>query len=185
MSERMPTHSPEHQRPNHGELERMAAERLRQSGERGAEKSPDRKSEVIAAREKLAHAEHQASPHETGSKSEGAPQRPVLTRELSFKHTMIGLRHRMKPAQRRFSQIIHSPAIEAASEVVGKTVLRPSVSLGATTCALLVGGTLYLFARNYGYPLRGSEILLSLVVGGIIGLLLEALYKTLFRSRRY
>lgn len=182
MSERLSPQSHERLRHNHGELERMAAERLKHH-EHKAEKAPDRKAEVESARAKLEQVEQAAPQQETGRNTESAMHRPVLTRSLSYKHTMISLRHRLKPAQRGFSNVIHSPAVESVSEVAAKTVFRPSVSLGAMTGALLIGGTVYLFARNYGFSLRGSEIIFGLIIGGVLGLLIEGLYKTLFKRR--
>jgi membrane-bound ClpP family serine protease len=182
MAERLPQ-SHESMKQSHGELEKVAAERLKNLEHQG-EKSPDKRSEIKSARERIKHTEVQAPQHEAAPKNEPVDERPLLTKELSYKHTMISLQHRLKPAARRFSKVIHSPAVEATSEVIGKTILRPSVSLGATSCALLVAGSLYLFARYYGFTLRGSEIWIALIVGGFIGLLIEALYKTVRRARR-
>ena len=175
--ERLSPNQPERKRIPHPELEKVASERLR-SLERSSEHEAGHKQEALeAAREQLKQVEPEQSPIETAAVAEPVMHR-VLTKTENYRQTMITLRHRMKPAARSFSKVIHAPAVEAASEVVGKTVLRPSVSLGATTTALLLTGFIYLYARAYGFELRGSEIWLTLIVGAIIGLLGEGVYKT-------
>ncbi len=167
---------------NQAELESAAVERLKNLEQEHRETHEKRTEHVEKAREQIKAAEEARPPAETAPTSEPA-HRPVLTKEINYRQTMVSLRHRMKPAARRFSTIIHAPIVETASEVIGKTVLRPSVSLGATTTAVLVAGIVYLNARHYGFELRGSEIWVSLLLGGAIGLIIEGTYK-LLRQRR-
>ncbi|HUC86752.1 MAG TPA: hypothetical protein VMR75_00285, partial [Candidatus Saccharimonadales bacterium] len=110
---------------------------------------------------------------------------PILTKAANYRQTMVSLRHRMKPAARTFSKIIHTPSIEAASEVVGKTILRPSATLGATTTAVLFTGFLYIYARHYGFVLRGSGIWITLLLGAVVGLAVEVLYRMMRRLGRH
>jgi membrane-bound ClpP family serine protease len=176
-------HQPEHQ-SNKGstELERSAAERIKQL-EHLPERTLDRQRSVEIARQQLEKAEQMVShAQEAAPRVAQAIQRPLMTQATNFKQTMTSLQHRMKPGARRFSRIIHRPSVEAASEVIGKTVLRPSVSIGATTCAVLVTGVIYLYARSYGFQLQGSEIWISLIIGGILGLLIEALYRSIQKA---
>jgi hypothetical protein len=175
MSERLsPT---EHQPQPKADLERMAAERLREI-ERSGEHQPAQHEALAAAREQIHQVEQAPPPAETPPVAEPAPTHHILTKGENYRQTMVTLRHRMKPAARSFSKLVHAPAIEAASEAVGKTVLRPSISLGATTTAVLLTGFMYFYARYYGFELRGSEIWLTLIVGAVIGLLVEMVYKT-------
>ena len=172
----------EHQPSNHGEIERAAAEQLKKL-ERSGEQPVDRQEALESARKQLKRTEAIQPQHDAAPKDQPLLRRPVLTRAVNYTQTMASLQHRMKPASRQFSKVIHAAPVEKASEVLGKTVLRPSVSLGATSCAVLVAGSLYLYARYYGLRLSGSEIWLSLVVGGIIGLVIEAIYNAGRRSR--
>lgn len=177
MSERLKSAGSERFRVG-GEIELAAAERLRRI-EKSSERNENRNQSVEAAREKIARAET-PNPYEAALKPEPAP---VLTKAVSYRHTMMSLQNRLRPARRRFSKFIHAPAVEAASEAVGKTILRPSISLGATTTAVLFTGFLYFSARYYGFELRGSEIWISLLLGAVIGLALEFIYKLIKRSR--
>lgn len=164
------------------EIEKAAAERLRQL-EKSPEQRIDKQEQVQAAREQIRTAE-QVRPQAEAAAAPEPTYGGVLTRAANYRHTMISLRHRMKPGARAFSKVIHAPVVEATSEVVGKTVLRPSVSLGATTTAVLLTGFVYLYARHYGFLLRGSEIWITLILGGVIGLVIEGIYKSTRRLAR-
>jgi hypothetical protein len=94
---------------------------------------------------------------------------------------MAHLRRRLKPANRAFSQVIHTPVIEATSETLENTVARPSVLLGTVWTALIVGGIFYLTARFFGYSLSGSELLFSFIVGGLLGIVGEGVVRAIRR----
>jgi hypothetical protein len=107
-------------------IEKAAAERLGQLENR-EQQAESNKHEVEAARETIRKTETMPMPGE----SEARPTAPthILSPAQNYKNTMAGLQHRMKPAARTFSKFIHTPAVERSSEFVGKTVLRPSVTL--------------------------------------------------------
>jgi hypothetical protein len=169
------------QHANQAELEQAAQERLEQLRDKPeqGELEPEKRAE--AAREKI---ERHTEPVQVAEK-EKPPSRPaaLLDPLLNYKHTLKSLQGRLKPAQRRFSQVIHQPAVEKTSDVLGKTVMRPSVSLGAVMTAVIVESFFYFTARHYGYALSGSEVILALIVGGVIGLLLEVLVKSAKRRK--
>jgi hypothetical protein len=171
------------ERSNHQErsLEKLAAERLKHI-ERSSERQNGRRERVEKARDLIKQAEKHAPQQETAKHAEPVILRPILTRAVNYKQTLVSIQHRMKPAGRAFSRVIHNPTVERVSEVAEKTIMRPSISLGASTSAVIVTGSLYLLARYYGFSLRGSEIWISLIIGGILGLLIEALNKAIRRS---
>lgn len=166
-----------------GELERMAAERIKHL-ERRNENGERKREAVEAAREKLKHAETASAKTEKSTKDEGVAKRPLLTKAVSYRNTMASLRHRMSPTSRTFSRFIHTPVVENTSEVLGKTVLRPSVTLGATMAGVIIGGSIYIYARTQGFVPPGSVIWISLLVGAVMGLLVEALYKSVRRLKQ-
>lgn len=113
---------------------------------------------------------------------EPAPPAPYLDRRLNYHQTLSSLRRNLGPVGRAFSRVIHAPVLEKSIEVLGATIARPSVLNGAIWSALLVGLVFYVTARAYGFPLSGSEMLLALAGGAILGLCLEAAGR-LFRRR--
>jgi membrane-bound ClpP family serine protease len=160
------------------ELERMAGERRRDL-ERNAELTNERPEQTAeSAREKIKHLEQMRPAAESASKAEG-DQPPVLTKAANYRQTMTSLQHRMKPAARSFSRFIHKPLVDSTSELVGKTVLRPSVTLGATSTAVLATLFLYIYSRWYGITLRGSEVWLALLIGAVVGIVAEGVWKLL------
>jgi hypothetical protein len=149
------------------------------SGETREQAEHKQAEQLEAARGKL---ETTPEPQAKASEREAAPHATKLDKESAYWDTLRSVQRHLKPVSRSFSKVIHSPAVERASEVAGATVARPSVTLGATATALLVGGFLYITARSYGYSLSGSEFLLSLLVGGVLGILAEGIGKLFKRS---
>ena len=163
------------------ELEQLAEERLenlKASPER-TEEDPSKRAE--AAREVIS--KHEAAPEPQARAAEQPSN--VSTRFdhlFNYSETMSSMQRHLTPASRSFSRIIHTPVIEKASEVVGGTVMRPSVTLGASSTALIVGGFFYFTAKHYGFKLSGSELLISLIIGGLLGGFIEAVIRS---TRRF
>lgn len=174
-----------HDSPEHSKSPEQSAELAEAAGE--ALKRIEHSAEVVGenAAEKLEAAretiEKQAeAPVAMAEKETPKGHHPTrLDKKASYWQTVHAMQRRLSPASRKFSKFIHNPSVEEASEIVGKTILRPSVALGATTTALIVGAFFYLTARNYGFLLSGSEFTLSLLVGGILGAIIELTTKTI------
>lgn len=95
--------------------------------------------------------------------------------KASYKKTMKETQAHMKPAERTFSKVIHNPAVEKTSEVVGSTVARPNAILAGSVTAFLFTLGLYVFAKYYGYPLSGFETIAAFILGWVVGLLFDYL----------
>ena len=182
-------HQPEHQRGaehSSAELEAAARERMEQlrQPEATPEDSPDRRAE--AAREVIHKQEHQqpAPEQPPAAEKHHQPHHRLLNPVLNYAHTMASMQRHLKPASRAFSKVIHAPIVERTSEALEKTVARPSVMAGAGWTAVIVGSIFYLTARRYGYVLSGSEMFVAFVVGGLLGLLIEFIGRSLFRRHR-
>lgn len=170
--------SPEQSGFTNPELERPEAAA---SPERNAETANETEQKLESARETI---ERQSQPEHSPAAREAEAKRPHsgVNRRQAYTETMASLQRHLPTFSRGFSKVIHNPVVDKTSEAVGQTVLRPSVTLGATSTALIIGGITYLISKHYGYNLSGSVILLSLVVGGILGLLIEGILK-LFRRK--
>lgn len=161
------------------EINQLGAERLKQfeqekSSEKAHEDDPSKRAE--AARETINKDE---TPAELPAVETAQPTLTHrLTHAVNFEHTMKSLQTRLSPATRSFSRVIHSPAVEKTSEVLEKTVMRPSVINGALWTAVVVQGFLYFTARYYGFTLSGSEIIISLLAGGLLGIVLEGIWRS-------
>ncbi len=175
--------SPESAERNQAELDKLGSERLEQlqdSPESNVENDPSKRAE--AAREKINRQEVIPEPVPA---AEIAPHNPSiaahLDRLINYTQTLLSVQRRLNPASRAFSRIIHTPAIEKSSEALETTIMRPSVITGALWAAVIVGAVFYFTARHFGYQTSGSEMLAALLMGAIIGFLIE---KILHRSPR-
>ncbi len=187
MSERAPETHSQHGPEQASELVEAGREQLAKL-EHNAEKPSEhgeRKSEQVEQARHTIETQTQPEPDARKAESGKAPQATKFDIEQNYKFTMRSLQRTMTPVARTFSKVIHNPVVDQVSEVAGKTVFRPSISLGATTAAALLGGFVYFVARSSGFELAGSEFWLALVIGGIIGLILEVGYKALRGGSRY
>lgn|GEM_PF-6293531 len=100
-----------------------------------------------------------------------------------YQKTMQDVQRNLSPAQRRFSKFAHARPVEFVSEVLEETILRPSFIWGGVIGAFILGGGVYITARVIGFELSGSEFTLGLLLGGLIGFVLERLIG-LFRHKR-
>lgn len=166
------------------EIAEAAQERLQQLAEQAPERSPENQQDrVERAREQLKQHEQAPPPAAEAAPTAQPSFTARLDRALNYTQTMASVQRRLTPASRAFSKVIHAPAVEKTSEVLGATVMRPSVTLGATWTALIVGLVFYGFARHYGYRLAGSELIVALIAGGILGAVIESLGRLVRRRR--
>src|SRR5690606_36501416 len=94
-------------------------------------------------------------------------------KDLAYRRTLKRVQSKLPAPARAFSKVIHNPAVEAASELAGKTVARPSGVLAGGVAAFL-GSSLFLWvARHYGYEYNYVLFALCFVGGFFVGLLVE------------
>lgn len=177
----------EHQ-PSHESLDAIKAtehlqapERHEVSQEQIEANKNEQQHKIEEARTKL---EHHAEVNAKMAESDKTTTKHHPTRfdkESAYWNTLRSVQMHLSPVSRQFSKVIHNPTIEKASELIGQTVARPSVLMGATTTAALLSIFLYIIARIYGFSLSGSELLLSLIVGAALGLVVEGLSKLVKR----
>lgn len=170
--------------PDQGSAEREALrlERERAAAETGPEKNVENLRDVA---EKAAELE-KTKPEKQVAKVEKRRDTPAQRRakaKASYKKTMQETQAHMKPAERTFSKVIHAPVVEKTSEVVGATVARPNAILVGSLTAFLFTLGLYVIAKYYGYPLKGSETIAAFVLGWAVGLLIDYL-RVMITGRR-
>lgn len=177
------------QLPSQGELGPEVAERagerldeLEKSAERNVENSVEN-AERQAERARVEALETAISV-EKGSAEKKRPNEhtPVHRERISkaeqqheFKQRMNSIQKNMSSSSRAFSKIIHSPAVEKTSDVVGATVARPNAILAGSISAFILTTALYLIAKNVGYDLSGFETIGAFILGWIIGMLYDYL----------
>lgn len=168
------------------ELEQARNEQLDAAREAAAERDPADHAEKRAehARNVIDRQEPEP-PAATETDTKPASSSPIafLNHHLNYTQTLASVQRQLKPISRSFSKVIHAPAVEKASEALENNIARPSVLAGATWTALIVGSIFYLIARHYGYALSGSELLFSFIVGALLGLAIEGVWRASKRRK--
>ncbi len=153
-----------------GEVERSAAEKLEERAERAVEQHEGIDE---AHREALEQAEASQT---TETEKPPAPETPrQITKDDradSYRKTMKKMQSELSPASRTFSKVIHNPAVEKTSEVIGSTVARPNLIIAGALGAI-ASVIVYFIARRYGYVLSGSETIILFICGWVVGAIVE------------
>lgn len=102
-----------------------------------------------------------------------------VDKERGFDTIMHQAQNEMSKPERAFSQFIHRPGVEKTSEVIGKTVARPSGVIGAALAAGIGLLFVYGIAKSVGFGLSGSEVPILLCIGFATGLFVEWCVKSL------
>jgi hypothetical protein len=163
-----------------GELEK-ARERLKENIEKGHEKQLEN-AEKRAERARF-EANKEALKTEESGRAERKSRQPIHTpaskkerqkqKDKRYQKTLQDIQKDMKVPSRTFSKIIHNPAVEKTSEVVGSTIARPNSILAGSLAALILTGIVYLVANNYGYELSGFEFIGAFIIGWALGLIID------------
>lgn len=91
-----------------------------------------------------------------------------------YRQTLKAAQAQLPRSSRTFSRLIHARGVEAASEALARTVLRPVPLLSAGLVAFVVSTVIYIIGRYQGYGLIGGGWwLVSLASGYSLGLLYD------------
>lgn len=121
-----------------------------------------------------------------GSKAPANRRHGVVSkkeRANSYKKHMETIQSELPPVQRAFSKVIHNPAVEKASEVIGSTVARPNAVLAGAIVAFFAVLGVYLVAKHFGYALSGFETIGAFIAGWIIGMLYD-FFRVIFTGKK-
>jgi len=182
MSETYKHHEPKGETISKKELSEHH-ERIKEHLERSAENSPSRSHSET---ESIRHEVHEqaisgAEMHRPASETRQHQSTGYTKKDKShaFETTMHHTRSKMNTSEKMFSKIIHQPAVEKISDIAGATITRPSGIAGATIASFIGLASVYGIARFVGFSLSGSEMPLLLLIGFVIGILCEWVYKSI------
>lgn len=102
-------------------------------------------------------------------------------KQRAYTHTIKHVQSKLSKPSRSFSKVIHSPVVERTSEALEKTVARPSAILGGALFATVGLAVMSFFARRYGFTLSGTELILFVSAGWLLGLVVEFVWKKLLK----
>jgi hypothetical protein len=131
--------------------------------------------------------QHALSGQELSVESEDADGRTPhfgLHQELkkqAYNRTLNRVQSHLSKPERSFSKAIHSPVVDSSSNLLGKTIVRPSGVLGGGLAALVGSSYLLYSASHYGHEYNYTVFFLFFATGFFVGILVEALSKLLRR----
>lgn len=94
-------------------------------------------------------------------------------KKQAYKKEIKKVQSQLPRGSRAFSKVVHNPVIETISDATAKTIFRPSALIGGSVTGLVLGLIIYLVARYYGYPISTMTLVLLLIVGAILGVIVE------------
>ncbi len=119
--------------------------------------------------------EHAATKQKESSKE--TDQQPIYVnkelKDLAYQRTLRRARNKLSPPARMMSRVIHQPAVEAVSEVAGKTIARPSGILMGGIMAFFGSSAFLWAAKHYGFRYNFLLFALFFAGGFFVGLLIE------------
>lgn len=97
--------------------------------------------------------------------------------------TLSSVRHSLSTPEKQLSKFIHKPVVEKISDLGGKTIARPSGILLGGIFSFIGSLGVYLLARHMGGELRYSIFAVTFVLGYILGLMIELVWRILDRKK--
>lgn len=133
--------------------------------------------------------------HDSGTSSarhliEEEPTQPITygtqraLKEESYTNTMYHIRSALPAPSRVFSKVIHSPLVENTSQIVSKSIGRPTGLLWGGLVSLAASSFSLFFAKRYGFEYNFGILILSFLTGYLVASIIEAIYHGITRNRR-
>lgn len=185
MSERM-KHAGEHSgekldlsKETARNLERAKREAERDAGEQRpatAELQQKVEQQAVSGKELSVGEKETAASNEFGVYSDMKAQ--------AYERSLKRIQQRLSGPERVLSNVMHNKTVDATSELLGKTVARPSGILGAGTAALIGSSIVLYAAKTYGFEYNFGIFMLLLAGGFVLGLAIELTAKLFSRLKR-
>ncbi|HMS92736.1 MAG TPA: hypothetical protein PKC05_04565 [Candidatus Saccharibacteria bacterium] len=145
-----------------------------------AKKGEQAEKKIAAEKEKreidLAKAQEQARREKGEKRDEDVKPASKYTKQekkQAYRKQIKKVQSQLPRGARTFSKIVHNPVVEAVSDATAKTIFRPSALIGGSITGLVFGLVIYIVARYYGYPISTLTLVLLLVVGAVLGVIVE------------
>ncbi len=102
----------------------------------------------------------------------------------TYSRTLKRVQQRLSKPERTMSKVMHNKTVEKVSDGIGKTAARPSGILGGGIVSLLGSFVLLYMSKNYGFKYNFFVFFILLVVGFMIGVLLELAIFAVKKAKR-
>lgn len=146
-----------------------------------ADKESEASTETITSLEAAARTEAFSGKEVTIGETEASqPTHSGVHRELkgvAYARSMERIRSNLSAPDRALSKVIHTPAIDAISNGLAKTITRPSGILGGGTFALIGSLGLVYFSSHYGVAYNYTAFAFLYIAGYLAGVIVEAIIR--------
>ena len=182
MSEKL-HQSPEQSLPSPEASQESEAnlKRLQEAAKQDAEIT----DELVQGLETAAKSEAISAKEVNVTEKEGSQQSPLgmhrQLKEVAYARSMERVRSTLPKPARAFSKLIHTPAVDAVSEGVGKTMARPSGILAGGLTALIGSIVLVYLTRHYGFSYNYMLFIFLYIGGYCFGLVVELILRAFRR----
>lgn len=178
MSEKLRQHHEKHEAGSHEIRRHQEAlkDAIEKKAERASHEHAENIAEIRSTIEAAAKAKHEQDEHSRKHEKRENVQPTFINGELkdmAYRRTLKRVQNKLPAPARAFSKVVHNRGVEAVSEVVGKTVARPSGILSGGIFAFLGSSLLLWIARHYGYEYNYFVLVLIFIGGFFVGLLVE------------
>jgi hypothetical protein len=167
------------------ELTKRNHERLKQASEKSHETSKETIDDILKRIEKEARTVEELTRDQEKIERINRHDLGVGVgshlKNSAFEQTLERVRRQLPVHQRIFSKIIHKPAIDNASQVIGASIARPSGLLFGGLFSLIFSVLAIFISRYFGYEYNFTISLLGFLGGFFLGLLFELLIRSIRR----
>lgn len=179
LTRQQESHHQSHEHEHSEHQERLKNKIEKEATEASKASSHEQAEQAKIAIDKLANTSENLRQKNESSPSQTVPERRIYGNEqvVSFTRTMTRVRKKLSPIEKPLSKVIHNPIVDKTSEVVGKTIARPSSVLGGAFFALIGTSALLWITRHYGYEYNYLVVIMMFAIGMIVGISIEALVK--------
>lgn len=114
-------------------------------------------------------------------------QHPVLVskelKQMTFTRALTRTRKQLSAPERGFSKFIHASAVDKTSEVISKSIARPSAMLGGSLVGMLGSFIFLMLVRNNGYEYNFFVLFILFAIGYAVGLFVEVVFRIIAKKR--
>lgn len=94
-------------------------------------------------------------------------------KDVAYSRTMTRTRKQLSKPSQTFSKVIHNKVVDQTSELVGKTIARPSSMFSGAFFAFIGTSLLLWITRYYGYEYNYLVASMMFVIGAVVGVAIE------------
>lgn len=102
---------------------------------------------------------------------------PKLLESAAYIDAMERINKKLPRYQKWFSRLVHSQSIDIISNLLGRSIFRPSAIIGAGSLAAIGMLAIWLNASNLGHQISDGVFGILIIVGWVMGLVVDLAFQ--------